>query len=124
MLVYICCAGGATSSMFCKKIANASTMNVVVVDMETAFKNYESYNNEYELILVYGPAEFLRERYIKELSLDKKISSIWIAPQERFMLPVIKKMFNPYNIPVETINMRTFGTMNGKQALEDILALQ
>ena len=56
--------------------------------------------------------EFLKERCIKEYNLGEKISSIWIAPQERFMLPTIQKIFAKYNTPVAAIDMRTFGTMN------------
>ena len=69
------------------------------------------------------PAEFLKERCIREYNLGEKISSIWIAPQERFMLPTIQKIFAKYNTPVAAIDMRTFGTMNGAKALADILAL-
>ena len=62
-------------------------------------------------------AEFLKERCIREYNLGEKISSIWIAPQERFMLPTIQKIFAKYNTPVAAIDMRTFGTMNGAKAL-------
>ena len=58
-----------------------------------------------------------------EMCIRDRISSIWIAPQERFMLPTIQKIFAKYNTPVAAIDMRTFGTMNGAKALADILAL-
>ena len=35
MLVYICCAGGATSSLFCKKIGDASKVPTTVEDIFT-----------------------------------------------------------------------------------------
>ena len=50
MLVYICCAGGATSSLFCKKIGDASKVPTTVEDIFTVLKNYDEYDNKYEII--------------------------------------------------------------------------
>lgn len=72
MLVYICCAGGATSSLFCKKIGDASKVPTTVEDIFTVLKNYDEYDNKYEIILAYGPAEFLKERCIREYNLGEK----------------------------------------------------
>ena len=49
MLVYICCAGGATSSLFCKKIGDASKVPTTVEDIFTVLKNYDEYDNKYEI---------------------------------------------------------------------------
>lgn len=46
MLVYICCAGGATSSLFCKKIGDASKVPTTVEDIFTVLKNYDEYDNK------------------------------------------------------------------------------
>ena len=99
MLVYICCAGGATSSLFCKKIGDASKVPTTVEDIFTVLKNYDEYDNKYEIILAYGPAEFLKERCIREYNLGEKISSIWIAPQERFYVADNSKKYLQSIIP-------------------------
>lgn len=122
MLVYICCAGGATSSLFCQKIQKAADGNVLVQDIFTILKDLDTLMTSYDMILAYGPVEFLNERTIEEWQLNKKLTSVWIAPQVRYMGDVIKKLFDPYLISVHLIDMRAFGTMNGKKALEDILA--
>ncbi|KXU46357.1 MAG: PTS beta-glucoside transporter subunit IIB [Longibaculum muris] len=121
MLVYICCAGGATSSLFCQKIGQASSQKVLVEDIFSVLKNLDTLMDSYDMILAYGPVEFLNKRTVQEWQLDKKIASIWIAPQVRYLKEMVDKVFNNYHIPVHLIDMRAFGTMNGQKALDDIL---
>lgn len=122
MLVYICCSGGATSSLFCKKISDAATNNTFVDHIGIILPDLDKYLQGYDLVLAYGPVTLLNKRNLEKFALDKILASIWIAPQARYLEKPIRELFTPYNIPVHVINMRTFGTMNGKQALEDILA--
>lgn len=121
MLVYICCAGGATSSLFCQKIGQASSQNVLVEDIFSVLKDLDTLINSYDMVLAYGPVEFLSERTVKEWQLDKKIASVWIAPQVRYLKEMVDKALSQYHIPVNLIDMRAFGTMNGQKALDDIL---
>lgn len=122
MLVYICCAGGATSSLFCKKISDAASKSVFVDHIGIVLPDLDTYLKEYDLVLAYGPVTLLNERNLEKYSLDKILASVWIAPQARYLEKPIRELFAPYNIPVNVVNMRTFGTMNGKQALDDIMA--
>lgn len=122
MLVYICCSGGATSSLFCQKIGQASEEKVLVEHIFIVLQDLENLMASYDMILAYGPAELLNERSIKKYNLDKIISSVWVAPQVRYLKETIFKSLEPYHIPAHLVDMRAFGTMNGKKALDDIKA--
>lgn len=122
MLVYICCSGGATSSLFCSKIGQASDEKVLVEHIFIVLQDLEHLMESYDMILAYGPAELLNDHQVEKYHLDKIITSVWIAPQVRYLKETIFKAMMPYNIPVHLVDMRAFGTMNGKKALDDIKA--
>lgn len=122
MLIYICCSGGATSSLFCQSIGKASDKKVLVDHIFIVLQNLEKYMASYDMILAYGPAELLNVRSIQKYHLDKIIKSVWICPQSRYLKEGIYKALEPLQIPVHLVDMRAFGTMNGKKALQDIEA--
>ncbi|VYT67362.1 PTS beta-glucoside transporter subunit IIB [Clostridium tertium] len=122
MLVYICCSGGATSSLFCSKIKKSSTEdNVLVDDIMTIISNFDEYGDKFKFILAYGPAGFIKESSIKDYNLDKIIDLILVCPQVRYLVPSIKRITESYNIACDALDMKTFGTMNGEKALKDII---
>lgn len=116
MLIYICCAGGMTSSMFCERVAKASQKKAKCDHIFSLLKELDAYLEEYDIVFAYGPADILRECNLKEGNLESKITSIWIAPQMRHMAPSFQTYFAKKHIPVEVIDMRTFGRMDGKKA--------
>lgn len=121
MMIYICCAGGATSSLFCENIQKSAVNSDVYIDsIFTILNDVESIIKKHSVILAYGPAGFLTPDTIKQHHLDKMLKGIWIAPQMRFMTNRIRKDFEDMEIPVESIDMHTFGMMDGKQAIRDI----
>lgn len=123
MLVYICCSGGATSSLFCQKIGQAAIGEKTFVDhIFIVLQDLENLLNSYDMILAYGPAEILNERSIKKYHLETVLDSVWVSPQVRYLQDAIYKSLEPYNIPVHLVDMRAFGTMDGKKALADIKA--
>lgn len=48
------------------------------------------------------------------------VDIVLLGPQVRFQKPQVEKLVNG-RIPVEVIDMRLYGTMNGKAILEDTL---
>lgn len=124
MLVYICCGGGATSSMFCVKLAEVMKPRAFVDDLGYILRNYEELSQQYEILLAYGPAAVFNEMSIREQQLAKRLSAIWIAPQARFMEKQLTTLFAPYDIPVSNIDMLTFGRMDVRKAMQDILDMQ
>lgn len=122
MLIYICCSGGATSSMFCQRIGEASKKTYTVGYILEILPDLDMYLETYELVLAYGPVDIVKESNIKESGLQEKFTGIWIAPQVRFMAPIIKSYYAQFHIPVEVIDMHTFGVMDGVKAWQDIQA--
>lgn len=120
MLIYICCSGGATSSMLCQRIATASNKNAKIGYILEVLPDIEQHLKDYDMVLAYGPVDFVKEMNIKGSGLMDKISCIYIAPQVRFMTPSVKKFYEPLNVPVGQIDMHTFGVMDGEKAWEEI----
>ncbi|MGM9986761.1 MAG: PTS sugar transporter subunit IIB [Bacillaceae bacterium] len=58
---------------------------------------------------------------IPEAQLQNEIDKcdvILLGPQVRFLLSKIQAVAEPKNIPVQTIDMMNYGTLNGKAVLE------
>ena len=55
-------------------------------------------------------------------SVINDVDIVLLGPQVRFQKPVVEKLANG-RIPVEVIDMRFYGTMNGKGVLESALEL-
>lgn len=52
-----------------------------------------------------------------------KIGVLMLGPQVRYLKGKLKKELEPKGVPVEVINSRDYGTMNGKAVLDAALAL-
>lgn len=125
MFVYICCAGGATSSLLCENIKKSAIgklkvhldpISLVVSDLKSGKLD------DYDIILGYGAASSITYNFVNEYNLNELLDLVLIAPQVRFEVGNIQKVMNPYNIPAELIDMKTFGYMNGDKILDKILS--
>jgi cellobiose-specific phosphotransferase system component IIB len=125
MVIYVCCAGGGTSSLFCNYIKKAAKEDKIYVDdiLSVVKKFWVGELNEYNIILCYGPAEKVNKIFIEEMKFKGMIDLVYVAPQAGYLVSKIKKELEPYGIPCEKIDMITFGRMNGAKALEDIKKL-
>ncbi len=54
---------------------------------------------------------------------SEKIDVLLLGPQVRFLKPDFEKKLQPKHVPVSIINMSDYGMMNGKNILNDALAL-
>lgn len=125
MFVYICCAGGLTSSLLCEKIQNCSTedFKIHINPIRTIVSEINSGKlNEFDLILGYGDVGRFNQSFISELNLSESLDLLLISPQVRFELNRIRKVLAPYNIPSDSIDMLDFGTMNGAKLIKTILS--
>jgi len=123
MVVFVCCAGGATSSLFCQKIKEAQGKDdkIYFGDIHDVIKELEAGNlNDYNIILGYGAVDKVSNRFIEELNFKDMVDFIWIAPQARYHVNRIKPLVEPFGIKCESIDMMTFGRMNGKKAIDDL----
>ena len=76
---------------------------------------------ENDLVLAYGSAEIIDEKFIRRYHFEYHMQAIWLAPQMRYLKDSMKKKLNCFDIPIHIIDMKTFGKMDGKQALQYIL---
>lgn len=121
MFVYICCSGGATSGFLCVNIVKvAGDEKIYVNEYTEILKDFDSLIQEYDLVLACGPVSLLTKSGIRDYELDKKLNLVLIAPQVRHMKESVATLLEPYAIPVQTIDMKTFGKMDGKKILDDI----
>ena len=124
MFVYICCAGGMTSSLLCENIKKSATSNLKVHLDNITDATYDfqlGKLKEFDIVLGYGSASIITESFIKDYNLNNIINLILISPQVRFELNRIQRVMRPYNTPVSVIDMKTFGTMNGRKMIDEIL---
>lgn len=123
MLIYVCCAGGITSSLLASKIKGAASKNnVAVTDIFTALKEPEL-QKEHDFVLAYGPIELFSRNRADDFIKD--IDAILICPQVRYLESSTRKAVEPHNpnCHITSLDMKLFGTMNGEKAFEDILSV-
>jgi len=121
MLVYICCAGGMTSSMFCQKIAKAADPNEVYFgSLHDVIADFQNLTATYSTLIAYGG-----EGEITKLSVEPifkpYVDRVMVCPQVRYKTASLQKLLSPLDIPCTDIDMKTFGNMNGEKALREIL---
>ena len=64
MLVYICLCWWGNIKLILKRLGMPLRFQLQW-KIFLVLKNYDEYDNKYEIILAYGPAEFLKERCIR-----------------------------------------------------------
>ncbi len=52
-----------------------------------------------------------------------KVDIVLLGPQVRYLLPKMKELMEPKNVPVDVVNTIDYGTMNGEKVLEHALSL-
>ena len=52
-----------------------------------------------------------------------KADIVLLGPQVRYLLPKMKELMGPRNVPVDVVNTIDYGTMNGEKVLEQALSL-
>ena len=133
MLVYICCAGGATSSLFCKKIGDASKVPTTVEDIFTVLKNCDEYDNKYEIILAYGPAEFFSHFAADSLFQSRRVQEplafVTSDPDDDFSILETSLDLNQWfafkpALPTDRLSNINYGQRNDDNSPTKILALK
>lgn len=121
MLIYICCAGGATSSLFCSHIAHAADPEMIHFDdLKTLLADYDALSQRYPILIGYGSEQLVDWRNVATM-FQPHVDQVFVCPQVRYRTPVLRKTLAPAGIPVDDLDMRMFGTMNGELALQTII---
>ncbi|WP_261805933.1 PTS sugar transporter subunit IIB [Lapidilactobacillus luobeiensis] len=121
MLAFICCAGGATSSLFCSHIAQAADPEEIHFDdLKTLLDHYDDLSRRYPILIGYGSEQLVDWRRVNTM-FRPYVDHVFVCPQVRYRTPVLRQTLAPVGIPVDDLDMRMFGTMNGELALRTII---
>ena len=124
MLIYVGCAGGMTSSMFCQRIVKAiqeahSPLTAAFSDVGTVIRRRQEFEGHYDLVFAYGGIHFITP--VNAYDMGTIFDVVFVAPQMRHLTQHITHLLNDYPVIVKNIEMKTFGTMNGDVAYDSLL---
>lgn len=124
MFIFVGCAGGGTSSMFCQRMVKEITthdpnLRAVFDDVQSVAKKRCAYGANYDLIFAYGGASAIRDYTAFEFG--KLFDVIYVAPQVRFLTAGIRELLQGYPTAVKDIPMKIFGRMDAPKAYGDLL---
>lgn len=124
MFIYVGCAGGMTSSMFCQRIVKAieqvkSPLTAVFDDVGTVIKRKKEFEGYYDLVFAYGGINYVTP--MNAYDFGTTFDVVFIAPQMRHLTNHKKEVLKDYPTIVKDIEVRTFGTMDGASAYDNLL---
>lgn len=125
MFIFIGCAGGGTSSMFCQRIVqeiNTTDENLSAVfdSVEAVLKKQRALGGAYDLIFAYGGLDVIRGSNAFEFG--KLFDVILVAPQVRYLMASKQRLLQNYPTIVKDLPPQLFGRMDAKSGYQEILA--
>lgn len=126
MFIYIGCAGGGTSSLFCSRMVKEITrhdenLTATFDDIETVLKNQKALGSNFDLVFAYGAAS--RIKSFNAFDFGNLFDAILIAPQVSFLLPQIQALMAKFPTQVRDLPGKLFGTMDGERGFDLLLEL-
>ena len=95
--ILLACAGGMSTSLLMTKMQEEADKRGIEISVEAhSEKSVENYLGQFDVLL--------------------------LGPQVRYVLPKVKKLLDG-KYPVEVIDMRDYGTMNGSKVLDTALKI-
>lgn len=124
MFIFVGCAGGGTSSMFCQRMVheiNQHDQNLTAIfdDVTSVFKRQLAYGDQYDLIFAYGGIDAIRS--YNAFDFGQLFDVVMVAPQVAYRIGDTEKLMAPYPTIVEKIPGKIFGTMNATVAYPGLL---
>lgn len=98
--IMLVCSGGMSTSLLVSKMQKAAEAKNIETD-----------------IFAISASE------VDSILEKKNIDILLLGPQVRYMKPPFEKKLQGKNIPIEVINMKYYGKMNGENVLEEALKL-
>lgn len=124
MFIYVCCAGGMSSSLFCMRMVKAlkeiyPSLHAMSAPISTAMQKKRTYTEKYDLILTYGGIDLINPSNVFDIS--ELLDVIFVAPQVAYLLPLKQEILKDAPIILKLIDKKIFGTMDGAKACGDLL---
>ncbi|WP_125703990.1 hypothetical protein [Lacticaseibacillus daqingensis] len=123
MFIYICCAGGASSSLFCARLgeainASAEPLTACVTDLTNALATPATFGAQADLVIVYGSVDAVRPATV--LAFGRLFDVILVAPQVRYRTARLATLLAGYQTQVRDLNARIFGRLAGDAGLVEL----
>lgn len=124
MFIFVGCAGGGTSSLFCQRMvteinSNDENLRAVFADIEQVLRKQIAYSTNYDLVFAYGGIDCIRS--YNAFDIGQLFDVVFLAPQVKFLLPSKVELLKEYPTIVKAIPMKLFGTMNSAQGRDLLL---
>lgn len=126
MFIYIGCAGGGTSSMFCQRMVKEinehdENLSAVFDDVTHVFQKRLEYGTNFDVVFAYGAASDIRS--FNAFDYGNLFDAVLIAPQVSFSLDKIKQLLTKYPSMVRDLPRKLFGTMDSQAGYDLMLDL-
>ena len=124
MFIYVGCAGGTTSSMFCQRLVkeinqNDKNLTAVFDHIDQVFQKQIAYGSSYDLIFAYGAMDAIRPFNV--FDYGQLFDVIFVAPQSSYWLPFKQELLRDYPTIVKAIPSKLFGMMDSAKAYDILL---
>ena len=126
MFIFIGCAGGSTSSMFCQRMVkeiNSHDENLTAVfdDVTHVLEKRLAYGSHYDLVFAYGGIGDIRPYNAYEFG--QIFDAVLLAPQVSYLKPQTAALLAKYPTMLQDIPGKLFGMMDGEKGYDLLLDL-
>lgn len=123
MFIFVGCAGGGSSSLFCQRIVAAinqtdPNLRATFTDVKSALNNPEGLLGDYDLLFAYGAIEAVQIH--NAFDFGQIFDVILVAPQVRYLLEKKQALMADYQTVVADISGEIFGRMDGVVAFDEL----
>lgn len=123
MFIFVGCAGGGTSSMFCQRIAQAinetdPNLRAAFADVQTVLGDPTMAIGKCDLMFAYGSIDAVRA--YSAFDFGQLFDVIMVAPQVRYLTGKKQEIMARFPTVVEDIPSKVFGTMDGRKAFAEL----
>lgn len=124
MFIYVACAGGGTSSLFCQtmvKEINEKDENLTATfdHWESIMRQKKAYDCAYDLVFAYGSIDLIKG--YNAFDFGRTFDVILVAPQVRYHTPKINCLLENYPVLIRDLAPRSYGLMDGEQSCRNLL---
>lgn len=130
MFIFVGCAGGGSSSMFCQKIveaihADTTALTATFDDVGSVINDKKNLGDRFDLIFAYGGIDFISN--VTAFDFGTIFDVVFVAPQVRYRTKDKVRLLQDYPTIVRDLDSKIFCTMNGPVAfsllLDELLGL-
>ncbi|WP_262316555.1 PTS sugar transporter subunit IIB [Lacticaseibacillus parakribbianus] len=123
MYIFVCCAGGGSSSLFCARLAKA--INETDENLTASFDTVDAvlsaspFAPAADLVFAYGAVDAIRPATAYDFG--SRFDVVLVAPQVRYLTAAKQAVLADYPTVVADMDRRVFGLMDGNRGYQELL---